>query len=163
MRIEYPDGVLAKGQEFIKKLFNPKFDAKFTSISKSAFDKVQSKINDFAKEVEAGKKDTKNPLTKEDLLKKLAVVNTALEFCNDQWKKAVEKLAQESFDDALAKWDKETKAKVKRAKAKVIIKAVVGVLFSLGVTAMAIAVAVGSHGVSAPVMIPAAIGAALPA
>ncbi len=137
------------------------FNAKFTSISKAAFDKLQSKINDFAKELEAAKTNTKTPITKEDLLKKLVVVNTALEFCNDQWKKAIEKLASDSFEDAMAKWDKETKAKVKRAKAKIIIKALVGVAFSLGVAAMAIVVAVASHGVAAPVMIPAAIGAAL--
>lgn len=157
LKLPYPEGVLAKGQEFIKKAFNPKFDAEFPKVSKKVFSQMQSLIDAFQKEINDAKANpAKSKITEASLKKDLAALNTKLEFCVDQWKKAVEKVSVELFDEAVEKWDKEAKAKIKRAKTKVIIKAVV--LAALVLTAAALAiVAVVATGGAAAVLIPAIV------
>lgn len=157
LKLPYPEGVLAKGQEFIKKIFNPKFDAEFPKISQKAFGQMQGLIDAFQKQIADAKANPeKSKLTEAGAKKGLAELNTKLEFCVDQWKKALEKISAEIFDDAVAKWDKEAKAKIKRAKTKVVIKAVVLAALVLTASALAI-VAVVATGGAAAVLIPAVV------
>src|SRR5262245_21346024 len=66
LKLEYPDGILAKGQDFVKKSFNKKFDAQFPSISKKAFDKVQQTIDEFQKLI-ARAKQARGSVKKDEL------------------------------------------------------------------------------------------------
>ena len=163
MRMPLPEGVLDKGKAFIKKIFDAKFDPQFTQVSKKAFGTMQSTIDAFQKQIaEAKANPQKSKLTEASLKKDLAELNTKLEFCVDQWKKALEKLAGPIFDEAVEKWDKEAKAKVNRAKTKVLVKALVLAAIVLTAAALTI-VAVVATGGAAAVLIPAVIAASVAA
>lgn len=163
MRMDLPEGVLDKGKAFIKKIFDAKFDPEFTKISKKTFGGMQGLIDAFQKQIADAKANPeKSKLTEASLKKDLAALNTKLEFCVDQWKKALELLAGPIFDDAVKKWDAEAKAKVKRAKTKVLVKALVLAAIVLTVAALAIVAVVASGGAAA-VLVPAVIAASVAA